>query len=72
MRKRLKTKPKKVCAYMSSHELFWCERACMLSYFSHVQLSATLRTVLPGSSVDGILQARVPEWVVMPSFRGSS
>ena len=27
---------------------------------------------LPGSSVHGILQARVLEWVVMPSSRGSS
>ena len=27
---------------------------------------------LPGSSVDGILQARILEWVSMPSSRGSS
>ena len=27
---------------------------------------------LPGSSVHGILQARIPEWVAMPFFRGSS
>ena len=26
----------------------------------------------PGSSVPGILQARILEWVVMPSSRGSS
>ena len=26
----------------------------------------------PGSSVQGILQARILEWVVMPSSRGSS
>ena len=26
----------------------------------------------PGSSVRGILQARILEWVAMPSFRGSS
>ena len=26
----------------------------------------------PGSSVPGILQARIPEWVAMPSSRGSS
>ena len=26
----------------------------------------------PGSSVGGILQARILEWVAMPSFRGSS
>ena len=27
---------------------------------------------LPGSSVNGILQARILEWVAMPSSRGSS
>ena len=27
---------------------------------------------LPGSSVHGILQARILKWVAMPSFRGSS
>ena len=27
---------------------------------------------LPGSSAHGILQARILEWVVMPSFRGST
>ena len=26
----------------------------------------------PGSSVHGILQERILEWVAMPSFRGSS
>ena len=26
----------------------------------------------PGSPVHGILQARILEWVAMPSFRGSS
>ena len=26
----------------------------------------------PGYSVHGILQARIPEWVAMPSTRGSS
>ena len=27
---------------------------------------------LPGSSVHGILQARIPEWAAIPFFRGSS
>ena len=27
---------------------------------------------LPGSSVHGILQARIPEWVAIPFSRGSS
>ena len=40
---------------------------------SRVQLFATPWTAsLPGSSVHGILQARILEWVVMPSSRGSS
>ena len=40
------------------------------------QLCPTLRDPmhcsLPGSSVLGILQARILEWVAMPSTRGSS
>jgi len=35
----------------------------MLSCFSHIQLFATLGCSLPGSSVYGILQARILEWV---------
>ena len=38
-----------------------CVRLCDLMYYS-----------LPGSSVHGILQARILEWVAMPSSRGSS
>ena len=41
-----------------------------------VQLCLTLCDPLdcspPGSSVHGILQARILEWVAMPSSRGSS
>ena len=40
---------------------------------SHVGLFAdSLDCRPPGSSVHGILQARIPEWVAMPSSRGSS
>ena len=46
---------------------------CMLSHFSGVQLFVTLWTVASsGSSVHGILQARILEWVALPSSRGSS
>ena len=45
-------------------------RACMLHRFSRVRLFATPRT--PGSSVHGILQARILEWVAISSSRGSS
>ena len=41
---------------------------CVLS---HVWLSVTLGSP-PGSSVKGISQAQILEWVVMPSSRGSS
>ena len=46
----------------------WVVRACMLSHFSHVRLCAALWTVAPpGSSVHGILQSRMLEWVAFPS-----
>ena len=47
-------------------------RTCMLSRFSSVQLSVTPMDYSPaGSSVHGILQARILWWVAMPSSRGS-
>ena len=45
----------------------------LLSRYSHALLSAILWTVSPpGSSVLGILQARILEWAAMPSSRGFS
>ena len=45
----------------------------MLSRFSHVQLFATPWTVAPpGSSVRGIFQARILEWVAISYSRGLS
>ena len=44
----------------------------MLSHFSRVQLCNPIDCNPPGSSVHGILQARILEWVAMPSSRGSS
>ena len=43
--------------------------ACVLSCFSRVQLCVTLWTVCspPGSSVHGILQARILEWAAVSS-----
>ena len=43
-----------------------------LSRFSHGQLCNPVDHSLPGSSVCGILQARVLEWAATPSSRGSS
>ena len=44
----------------------------MLSHFSCVWLCDPMNYSLPGSSVHGILQARILEWVAMPFSRGSS
>ena len=49
--------------------LDWTE--LMLSLFSHVPLFAVSWPItLPDSSVHGTLQARILEWVAMPSSRG--
>ena len=47
-------------------------RMCVLSHFSHVQLGDPMDSSPPGSSVHGILQARVLEWVVLSHSKGSS
>ena len=45
---------------------------CMLHHFSHVWFFAILRTVAHEAPLSmGILQARILNWVAMPSFRGS-
>ena len=47
--------------------------ACMLSRFSNVQHYVTLWTVARQAPLSmEILQARILEWVAMPSSRGSS
>ena len=49
--------------------------ACMLSRFSRVQLCEAMCEALcspPGSSVHGILQARILAWVAIPFSRGFS
>ena len=59
---------------LSKHQFSYLEDACM-----HVKLLQSCPTLcdsmdcsLPGSTVLGILQARLLEWVAMPSSRGSS
>ena len=50
-----------------------CNVAIVRCGLSHVQLFATPWTVaLSGSSVHGIFQARILEWVAISSFRESS
>ena len=46
---------------------------CVLSHFSHVQLYETLWTMAHQVPLfTGILQARILEWIAMPSSRGAS
>ena len=50
-----------------------CQECVHAKPLSCIRLFATLWTVAPpGSSVHGILQARILEWVAVPSSRGSS
>ena len=53
----------------------WMQHICICmraNCFSHVRLFVTLDCSPLGSSVHGSLQARILEWVAMPSSRGSS
>ena len=45
---------------------------CTKSFQSCLSLCHPMDRSLPGSSVHGILQARILEWVPMSSYRGSS
>ena len=45
---------------------------CAKSLQSCSTVCSPMDCSLPGSSIHGILQARIPEWVAMPSSRGSS
>ena len=49
-----------------------CAYTKLLRCFSHIQLRDPMDCSPPGSSVHGILQARILKWVAMPFFRGSS
>ena len=60
-----KNKVTNPCYYMT------CTRACLVAQ-SCLTLWDPLDCSPPGSSVPGILQTRILEWVAMPSSRGSS
>ena len=49
-----------------------CMQACVICCFTCPTLCDPMAYSPPGSSVHGILQRRILEWVAMPSFRGSS
>ena len=48
-------------------QIYMCVCVCAKSLQSCPSLCDTMDCSLPGSSVHGILQARILEWVVMPS-----
>ena len=49
-----------------------CVCVCVVSRFSNFQVCNRMDRSPPGSSAHGILQARILEWVAMPSSWGSS
>ena len=49
-----------------------CVLGCALVTLSCLTVCEPVDCSPPGSSVHGILQARILEWVIMPSSRGSS
>ena len=48
-----------------------CVCVCVNSLQSYLTLCDPMHCSLPGSSAHGILQARIVEWVAVPSSRGS-
>ena len=57
--------------YLKQLFILYVQKVCLLSCFNHVPLFATQWTVNPpGSSVHGILQARILEWVAVSASRG--
>ena len=59
---------------MGSQEIAWPQHRGTCAVLTHVPPFATPRTVCspPGSSVHGIFQARILEWVAISFSRGSS
>ena len=59
-----------VCIYM--YDMYMHEYVCAKSLQSCPTLCDTMDCSLPGSSVHGILLARILEWVALPSSRACS
>ena len=65
--------PASYCSKMSFYFLsFVCACVCAKLLQLCLTLCDPMDSSPPGSSVHGILQARILEWVAMPSSRGSS
>ena len=57
----------------SDFVMLWCTSACMRAQLlSHVWLCNPMNYSSPGSSLHGILQARILQWVAISFSRGSS
>ena len=54
------------------HIILPCACVCTKSFHSCLTLCDPMDCSPPGSSVQGILQASILEWIAMPSSRGSS
>ena len=61
---------KETVKYLKTYPSFACPRAKSLQ--PYLTLCNPMDCSPPGSSLHGILQARILEWVAMPSSRGSS
>ena len=69
--------PRVIGITFQSFGLLWvcvcvCVCVCVLVAQSCLTLCDSMDCSPPGSSVHGILQTRILEWVAMPSLRGSS
>ena len=60
-----------VLLYIASYHS-WLPLEVKWKWLSHAQLCDPMNCNLPGSSVHGILQARILQWVSVPFSRGSS
>ena len=86
LRRKKKKNLVELCEPWTTHFPFWCLKpedtcVCIVIYTwcihaKSLQSTQTLWDPMDcsptGSSVHGVLQARILEWVTMPSFRGSS
>ena len=57
---------------LTLHQMSTVAAAAAKSLHSYLTLCDLMDCGLPGSSIHGILQARILEWVAVPSSRGSS
>ena len=67
--------PSEVCLFHSTlcfGDLCWCTCACVLSCWVESNSCGPMDWSPPASSVHGIFQARILEWVAISSSRGSS